>query len=890
MKQIKHITLFILIFSLLLSLPVFAQPAVAAGTMNAEAKTTLEDLGILELDSEEPFDETAVMTRAQFASLVANLMALDDSMVNASRDLFQDVTVDHLYYNDIYLVTKAGLMNGYDDSNFGPDDPVTYGQAIKILVAALGYDLYAQQRGGYPTGYLVTAQELDLTQGMSGLSVADTLSVGGAIQLVYNTLDVDIMQKVAYGTEDRYVVQEGTTLLSDRLDIYKISGIMDDNNETRLNADSILPADRVSIGGIICYVGNTNVAEYLGYNLDCYAKYDETLDTYTLLHVAPNEKNDVLTIKSDDLVANDDFTYFTIVYADTNGRVKKANLSSETDIIYNGKACLDYTIQTLQPEEGSLTLIDNNSDGQYDVVLVSEYENYIVSNVDQVTSTIYGKYGVNLVLDLEDSSKRIVLLDEGGSSVKLNSIKAGNVLSVRKSMDGNLIKANIVDDVVTGIVNEVTENAGNTELMIEGIAYQVSKNYENITASNVQEIRVGDVVSAYLDVQGKIADMEISDENSLAYGYVTNGRTQSVIDDDTVTFHVLTTSGEIISCQLAKKVIFNGNPVDAGEVFQSAVFKDANGYFVPQLVKYRLNAAGEIKTINTAVPAAESSENDELLRMYTDKESLVLDSKIFGLKYALGTKTIGFMVPEPVNGVTDESECGVSSGTSMYNGFSPVTISIYDLDAAQVIGAAVAMRPAEFGNYTEKLVLVSKWTQTVDEDGEEAYKLYGYSNGAAVEYVMDNIDIYNIGDTEVVKKLTDLKEGDVIKLSKDFSGKFMQGQFMVSLEGDIEPFRKVVIGWETDRYPERSIVSGMAYGYSDPFISVTHDNGASYIPHEIDWEMITYVYDTQAPAGQKISTGAVGDLVPAGGNGQTDGSWVILYKCWSTIKELIIVK
>ncbi len=890
MKQIKHITLFVLIVSLLLGVPVFAQPVSAVAAMDAEARAALEDLGILELDGEQPFDETAVMTRAQFASLVANLMGFDESMVNASRDLYQDVTVEHLSYNDIYLVTKAGLMNGYDDSNFGPDDPVTYGQAVKILVVALGYDLYAQQRGGYPTGYLVTAQELDLTQGMDDITVTDALTVGSAVQLVYNTLDVDIMQWVAYGAEDRYVVREGTTILSDRLDIYKISGIMDDNNETRLNADSSLPSDRVSIGGMVCYVGDTNVSDYLGYNLDCYAKYDEGLDTYTLLHVTPNEKNEILTISSDDLVANDDFTHFTIVYADKNGKVKKANLRSETDIVYNGKACLDYTVQTLQPEEGSLTLIDNNGDSQYEVVLVSEYDNYIVSNVDQVTSTVYGKYGKNLILDLEDSSKRIVLIDEAGSSVKLNSIKAGNVLSVRQSMDGTLVKVNIIDDIVTGIVNEVTENAGNTELMIEGIAYQVSKNYEHITASNVQEIRVGDIVSAHLDVQGKIADMEISSENSLAYGYVTNGRTQSVIDNDTVTFHVLTTSGEIISCQLAKKVIFNGNSIDAGEVFKSAVFKDANGYFIPQLVKYRLNAAGEIKTINTAVPAEESSENTELLRRYTDKESLVLDSKIFGLKYALGSKSIGFMVPEPVNGVTDEDECGVSSGTSMYNGFSPATISIYDLDAAQVIGAAVAIRPAEFGNYTEKLVLVSKWTHTMDEDGEEVYKLYGYSNGAAVEYVMDNIDIYNIGDTEVVKKLTDLKEGDVIKLSKDFSGKFMQGQFMVSLEGEIEPFKKVVIGWETDRYPERSIVSGMAYGYSDPFISVTHDNGASYIPHEIDWEMITYVYDTHAPAGQKISTGAVGDLVPAGGNGQTDGSWVILYKCWSTIKELIIIK
>ena len=51
---------------------------------------------------------------------------------------------------------------GYGDGNFGPDDTVTYNQAVKMVVSALGFDPMANSKGGWPTGYLVVANTYNI--------------------------------------------------------------------------------------------------------------------------------------------------------------------------------------------------------------------------------------------------------------------------------------------------------------------------------------------------------------------------------------------------------------------------------------------------------------------------------------------------------------------------------------------------------------------------------------------------------------------------------------------------------------------------------------------------------------------------------------------------------
>ena len=49
---------------------------------------------------------------------------------------------------------RLGIINGYGDGNFLPEESLKGIEAIKILTAALGYQIVAENEGGYQSGYL----------------------------------------------------------------------------------------------------------------------------------------------------------------------------------------------------------------------------------------------------------------------------------------------------------------------------------------------------------------------------------------------------------------------------------------------------------------------------------------------------------------------------------------------------------------------------------------------------------------------------------------------------------------------------------------------------------------------------------------------------------------
>lgn len=61
--------------------------------------------------------------------------------VVTSGDHFLDVVVDHPYYTAILDLAGAGVVNGYEDGTFGPDESVMRQQFAKMIVLGCGYDV-----------------------------------------------------------------------------------------------------------------------------------------------------------------------------------------------------------------------------------------------------------------------------------------------------------------------------------------------------------------------------------------------------------------------------------------------------------------------------------------------------------------------------------------------------------------------------------------------------------------------------------------------------------------------------------------------------------------------------------------------------------------------------
>ena len=126
----------------------------------------LNKLGVLEEGLEPYFN----MTRAQFVKMVAKIMYynVDFSSIDGySSSAFKDVDTTYADYHYLKAMYDLDIINGDAFGNFRPDDFITYSEAIVVLINALGYTVYADAFGGYPTGYFEIAKKAGITKGVS---------------------------------------------------------------------------------------------------------------------------------------------------------------------------------------------------------------------------------------------------------------------------------------------------------------------------------------------------------------------------------------------------------------------------------------------------------------------------------------------------------------------------------------------------------------------------------------------------------------------------------------------------------------------------------------------------------------------------------------------------
>ena len=127
-------------------------------------------------------DSGRVVSRAEFVAMAVKI--INPNLNIKFTGSFADVTSETIYSNEIYTALTYGLLNGTAQGTFSPDSPITYAAALKILVAALGYEEYAFISGGYPTGYIMQADAIDLTYGIAAYGANDSVSLETAVSLI----------------------------------------------------------------------------------------------------------------------------------------------------------------------------------------------------------------------------------------------------------------------------------------------------------------------------------------------------------------------------------------------------------------------------------------------------------------------------------------------------------------------------------------------------------------------------------------------------------------------------------------------------------------------------------------------------------------------------------
>ena len=234
MKNLKKVLALVVALTMVFTTVAFASyPDVDVEADYAGAVELLSALDILKGDENGNFNPDNTITRAEFAAVVCRALGLENSAASAKgATMFKDVAADHWASGYINLAAGQGIVNGYGNGLFGPEDNVTYEQAVKMLVVALGFEPMAAQKGGYPTGYLVVANTYGMTENVVAAGDAAPANRGVVAQLTYNALDIPMMAQTGFGTNVEYKIQDGNngtkyqTLLTG-LKVAKLGGIVE---------------------------------------------------------------------------------------------------------------------------------------------------------------------------------------------------------------------------------------------------------------------------------------------------------------------------------------------------------------------------------------------------------------------------------------------------------------------------------------------------------------------------------------------------------------------------------------------------------------------------------------------------------------------------------------
>lgn len=113
-------------------------------------------LGILPADSQPG----GTVTRG--AAVSATVKMLGFQGIAADGAGFSDVDSSNAYVNEIAIAKQLGIVSGYPDNTFRPDEVISANELITLLVKGIGYGPIAEENGGYPTGYLKWAVDKKL--------------------------------------------------------------------------------------------------------------------------------------------------------------------------------------------------------------------------------------------------------------------------------------------------------------------------------------------------------------------------------------------------------------------------------------------------------------------------------------------------------------------------------------------------------------------------------------------------------------------------------------------------------------------------------------------------------------------------------------------------------
>lgn len=683
-----------------------------------------------------------------------------DVIPQSSSSYFTDIGIYHYAAGYIGYMVSRGIVRGYADGTFRPDDIITYDEIKKILSSAAGYK---------------NAQDLTFDFSVSDED-KDGITRKTAAEMLYKLMFTDIRQI----TSGKYDVSDNEEFIKAIMNLDYFDGVLDGVGGVSLYNKNI--SDKlISVDGIEYSINTEMNTEYLGYYGRCYIDTNSD-DTAILFY--PSEKNNVLEITSDQIQSYKNYEYS---YYNENYKLKRVKLIKGFDCIYNDYYNEDTSLMV--PEYGSVKLISNDRDGKYDVVIIKDIDSYVVDRIINGEEFVFNntdENGNNIIIDTKKLDECKVYLEDG-SETTLSVIKSGNVVNVM-SNSANRAKFVVSNTKIKGTLSAVSDEDGYLYMTIDDVIYKSIPKMYNDVWDGKSLIKI----SLLLDANGRVAGVSEISGDSWEYGYIIK---EAYYDEEmeAVRLKLLKQDGklEIINC--AKKVYLDGvmikNPVYLRDQLNNAYLNfneftevDSSGQgnqkhenFTTRLIRYYLDKDGEIFKLDTPVKRSfyedatnvQSNENTLAIRSkgyiyYAPEQNMMKfiyngDFDIAG-DMVLNSGAPVFVIPKSDNTDPDDDDYFVVNnlnkvGFNQYGEFCYA--SGYSSNPESLTCDAIVVRSSS-GTSSDSSIMIF----------DSIYKSYDETEGEVVDMVKfiskGKMQEQRLSDEEMGLDASTLRTGDVI--------------------------------------------------------------------------------------------------------------------------------
>lgn len=762
-KSIISLLLAISMLAGIMVLPSFAAPS---SSSDEEAQKILFDLGII--DSTDGANQS--ITRGEFAdeiTKVMNVVSLPEGYVLP----FSDVAPGSKYHNGVYNLFAWKAISPSD--KFRPDDVITSNEALKIAVSLLGYDFLAVNNGGYPGGYVAAASQLKITPN----ALPANLTKADAWEIMFNMLHTELpLVTISANGENNYKIKGAGTLLKERWNIEIYDGMVTDGQNYGINYEKGVGDGKVAIDGYEFKSGGFNTDALFGDEVSAY--YDANTYTLRAIYSKPStDKKNIKLFSSQEI----EFDRDTYTYYDEKDKEKKAKLSYDATIIYNGQTVM-YDEDIMVPENGYVKLLSVNS-SDIDVVIIRSYTEAVVGTTNETDLLVSDKMneGTSYIFD----GDYITYANQDGAVCQFKDIKENDILWISINKDGEINEVIICSDVIAGELTGTSENS----IYVDDRAYEVS----DFALRDIQKnYQFGSIVRGCINPDGKIVyfvAQKASDSTTVGYimysGLMSRGLSSSAF------VKMLGTDGLVKEFTISDTLMVNGKTFkgSAADIYANLPKQTGNEKsIVSSLVVYKADRSDRLVSIAYPDDVARTYgfepygfyKNGEVIDHVFHKTSQ--ESSMY-IQYKSSDRAlysqanerifpsstmVRFQVPDPQKASDYEDKDYKVTGFPSSNTITAMDHFGYSTIEGQIQSDYVVGVYYDAGGASDEhvpssnLMLVSEVSQIVNDEGMEVERIQVVrTNGTTTEYYSEELGYF--------EKLG-IKFGDIVKINANAKG------------------------------------------------------------------------------------------------------------------------